>query len=273
VLDVSINVSPVDPADPDFADSVERLLLATGANAAQVVLEITESGAMKDLANTLGMMERLRVLGIRFSIDDFGTGHSSPAHLRRLPADEIKIDRSFIQELESGAADDLIVRSTINLGHAMQLKVVAEGVEIPANWNALAAMNCDLIQGYFVAKPMPASQFAEWVFARGEAITSSSSAGRGFDRFYPSADLDGLLRFDQRAVRTRRPIRMMTRVAEVGLQGGGIGHQSHFGCRRTPSRIPARLQFAGELVECRRIRRRMYDDLDTGVVGRIGRAG
>jgi len=181
VLDVSINVSPVDLADPEFADSVERLLLATGANAGQVVLEITESGAMKDLANTLGMMERLRVLGIRFSIDDFGTGHSSLAHLRRLPVDEIKIDRSFVQELESGAADDLIVRSTINLGHAMQLKVVAEGVELLSSWNALAALNCDLIQGYFVAKPMPASQFAEWVFARTDSAGQTTIANGASD--------------------------------------------------------------------------------------------
>ncbi len=176
-LDVSINVSPVDLADPDFADSVERLLLTTGANAGRVVLEITESGAMKDLANTLGMMERLRVLGIRFSIDDFGTGHSSLAHLRRLPVDEIKIDRSFIQELEAGGADDLIVRATINLGHAMQLKVVAEGVEIPASWNALVALDCDLIQGYFVAKPMPAPQFLEWVLARTDSEGQVTLAG------------------------------------------------------------------------------------------------
>jgi EAL domain-containing protein (putative c-di-GMP-specific phosphodiesterase class I) len=166
VLDVSVNISPVDLADPDFADAVERLLHATGVDASRVVLEVTESGAMKDLAHTLRIMERLRVLGIRFSIDDFGTGHSSLAHLRRLPVDEIKIDRSFVQELEVGDADDVIVRSTINLGHAMQIKVVAEGVEIPASWDALASLGCDLIQGYFVSKPLPTAQFAAWLRAR-----------------------------------------------------------------------------------------------------------
>jgi EAL domain-containing protein (putative c-di-GMP-specific phosphodiesterase class I) len=166
VLDVSINISPVDLADAGFADSVERLLHATGADPTRVVLEVTESGAMKDLANTLRIMERLRVLGIRFSIDDFGTGHSSLAHLRRLPVDEIKIDRSFVQELEAGDADDVIVRSTINLGHAMQIKLVAEGVELSASWDMLANMGCDLIQGYYVSKPLPATQFAAWVHAR-----------------------------------------------------------------------------------------------------------
>jgi len=179
ILDVSINISPTDLADPGFADSVERLLHATGVDASRVVLEVTEGGAMKDMQNTLRIMERLRILGIRFSIDDFGTGYSSLAHLRRLPVDEIKIDRSFIQELESGSADDVIVRSTINLGHDMHLKVVAEGVEISASWNALAAMGCDLVQGYFVAKPMPAAQFAEWVLARPAGAKSADQEKRG----------------------------------------------------------------------------------------------
>jgi diguanylate cyclase (GGDEF)-like protein len=179
ILDVSINISPVDLADPGFADSVERLLHSTGVDASRVVLEVTESGTMRDMQNTLRIMERLRVLGLRFSIDDFGTGYSSLAHLRRLPVDEIKIDRSFIQELESGAADDVIVRSTINLGHDMHLKVVAEGVEIAASWNALAAMGCDLVQGYFVAKPMAVPQFAEWVLARAAGAKVAEPPKRG----------------------------------------------------------------------------------------------
>ena len=121
---------------------------------------------MKDLPKTLRVMEQLRVLGIRFSIDDFGTGYSSLAHLKRLPVDEIKIDRSFVQELESRQTDDVIVRSTINLGHALNLKVVAEGVEVPYSWDLLARLGCDLVQGYFVAKPMTAADFTAWAFAR-----------------------------------------------------------------------------------------------------------
>ena len=154
-IDVSINVSPVDLAEPGFADRIALLLVETGAVASHVVLEVTESGAMKDLPATLRMMEQLRVLGIRFSIDDFGTGYSSLAHLKRLPVDEVKIDRSFIQELEARCDDDVIVRSTINLGHALNLKVVAEGVEAASSWEALARLGCDLIQGYFVSKPLP----------------------------------------------------------------------------------------------------------------------
>jgi EAL domain-containing protein (putative c-di-GMP-specific phosphodiesterase class I) len=164
-IDVSINVSPVDLADPGFADSVAVLLAQTGADASHVVLEVTESGAMKDLLATLRMMEQLRVLGIRFSIDDFGTGYSSLAHLKRLPVDEVKIDRSFIQEFEAQGDDDVIVRSTINLGHALNLKVVAEGVEAASSWEALGRLGCDLIQGYFVSKPLPTEQFTAWMTA------------------------------------------------------------------------------------------------------------
>jgi diguanylate cyclase (GGDEF)-like protein len=165
-MDVSINVSPVDFADPGFADSVASLLLQTGADASWVILEVTESGAMKDLAATLRMMEQLRVLGLRFSIDDFGTGHSSLAHLKRLPVNEVKIDRSFIKELESQEDEDVIVRSTINLGHALELKVVAEGVEKAASWETLKRLGCDLIQGYFVSKPLPLAEFTAWTLAR-----------------------------------------------------------------------------------------------------------
>ena len=165
-IDVSINVSPIDLADPAFADNVAVLLVQTGADASHVVLEITESGAMKDLPATLRMMDQLRVLGIRFSIDDFGTGHSSLAHLKRLPVDEVKIDRSFIQGLEAQRDDDVILKSTINLGHALNLKVVAEGVEVASSWEALRRLGCDLIQGYFVSKPLPTREFTDWMTAR-----------------------------------------------------------------------------------------------------------
>jgi EAL domain-containing protein (putative c-di-GMP-specific phosphodiesterase class I) len=127
------------------------------------------------------MMDQLRVLGIRFSIDDFGTGYSSLAHLKRLPVDEVKIDRSFIQELEARCDDDVIVRSTINLGHALNLKVVAEGVEATSSWDALGRLGCDLIQGYFVSKPLPAREFTAWMKTRATQRRASSPAGADLD--------------------------------------------------------------------------------------------
>jgi diguanylate cyclase len=184
-LDVSINVSPVDLADPGFADKIADLLAQTGADPGRVVLEVTESGAMRDLPATLRMMEQLRVLGIRFSIDDFGTGYSSLAHLKRLPVDEVKIDRSFIKELEAQLDEDVIVRSTINLGHALNLKVVAEGVEIAASLRTLTQLGCDLIQGYFIAKPMPAKAFIEWAMTR--AAAPRAPAADPAERTQPAA--------------------------------------------------------------------------------------
>jgi EAL domain-containing protein (putative c-di-GMP-specific phosphodiesterase class I) len=121
---------------------------------------------MTDLQNTRRIMEELRVLGIRFSIDDFGTGYSSLAHLRSLPVDEIKIDRSFVMELDRENADDVILRSTINLGHAMNLKVVAEGVETATALQALARFGCDLVQGYFISRPLPEAAFSDWLANR-----------------------------------------------------------------------------------------------------------
>jgi len=176
-LDVAINVSPTDLADPGFVQALTAELTQTGADPTHVVLEITESAAMKDLPNALRVMDSLRLLGIRFAIDDFGTGYSSLAHLKRLPVDEIKIDRSFIQELEARPADDVIVRSTINLGHALGLKVVAEGVELAASLAALASFDCDLIQGYIVSKPMPAAEFTRWVMERVRSQRSDLGAG------------------------------------------------------------------------------------------------
>ena len=184
-MDVSINVSPVDFADPGFADNVASLLLQTGANASRVILEVTESGAMKDIAATLSMMEQLRVLGLRFSIDDFGTGHSSLAHLKRLPVDEVKIDRSFIKELETQGDDEVIVSSTVNLGHALELKVVAEGVEEASSWNTLRRLGCDLIQGYFIAKPMPISEFTSWSLARNASAALTPCAPASATRVAP----------------------------------------------------------------------------------------
>jgi diguanylate cyclase (GGDEF)-like protein len=180
-LDVAVNVSPTDLADPSFADSLIQILAETGADSRRLVLELTESAAMKDLSNTLRVMEQLRVLGIRFSIDDFGTGYSSLSHLKRLPVDEIKIDRSFIQELETRPDDEVIVRSTINLGHALGLKVVAEGVELPTSFEALKRLGCDLVQGYLVSRPLSASDLTRWAIERTADEGPGSGPVRGAD--------------------------------------------------------------------------------------------
>jgi diguanylate cyclase (GGDEF)-like protein len=175
VIDVSVNLSAADLADPTLADQVADLLHETGADPSHLVLEVTESTAMRGLTNALSVMDRLRVLGVRFSIDDFGTGYSSLAQLRRLPVDELKIDRSFVHDLDAGSADEVIVRSTVELGHSLGLRVVAEGVESQMSLSALSGMGCDYIQGYFVSKPVPADAFAAWALDR----RSRAEAGDG----------------------------------------------------------------------------------------------
>jgi len=179
-IEVAVNISPANLADPDFVDGVERALRASQVDPTKIVLEITEGAAMRDVQNTQRVMERLRILGLRFSIDDFGTGYSSLVQLQRLQVDELKIDRTFVQNLESRADDEVLVRSTINLAHALHLKVVAEGVEQRASLEVLRTLGCDLVQGYLIAKPMAAGHFTAWLRERDESarLTPRESASR-----------------------------------------------------------------------------------------------
>jgi diguanylate cyclase len=125
-------------------------------------LEITESAIMDDPVRALQTLERLYAMGIQLSIDDFGTGYSSLAYLKRLPVHELKIDKSFVMNMEHEADDATIVRSTVDLGHNMGLRVVAEGIESQASLQLLARMGCDQGQGYYISRPMPSEQFLPW---------------------------------------------------------------------------------------------------------------
>ena len=166
-LSVAVNLSVADLTDPDLGLEIISLLEETCAAPSRVILEITESTVMRELANTIRIMDQLRSLGVRFAIDDFGTGYSSLASLQRLPVDELKIDRAFVHELAATSGNDsVIVRSTIDLGHAMGLKVVAEGVEDESTLRMLRTLGCDLAQGYLLSRPLPAREFSDWVTAR-----------------------------------------------------------------------------------------------------------
>jgi EAL domain-containing protein (putative c-di-GMP-specific phosphodiesterase class I) len=139
------------------------------------VLEITESAVMRDPDLAARHMQLLRMAGVRFSIDDFGTGHSSLAQLSRLPVDELKIDRSFIQGAHLGSDAAMIVTSTIELGHSMGLKVVAEGVENAEAWNLLRKLGCDLAQGYLISPPVPAAGVPAFVRTANQLLPASDS--------------------------------------------------------------------------------------------------
>ncbi|HKN94939.1 MAG TPA: EAL domain-containing protein [Thermoleophilaceae bacterium] len=164
-LGVAVNLSARNLLEADLPDQIAQLLLTRGVPAERLVLEITESAIMADPERALGVLARLSEMGIRLSIDDFGVGHSSLSYLKRLPVDEIKIDRSFVAQMDDDEDDAFIVRSTIDLGRNLGLNVVAEGVETEAVWDELAELGCDYAQGWFLGRPMPAAELAEWLRA------------------------------------------------------------------------------------------------------------
>ena len=125
-------------------------------------LEITESAIMGDPERALRILQKLADGGVRLSLDDFGTGYSSMSYLRRLPVDELKVDRSFVADMTNGRHDEVLVRTAVDLGHNLGLSVVAEGVEDDRTMRALSGLGCDVAQGYLLARPMSVQALAEW---------------------------------------------------------------------------------------------------------------
>ena len=162
-LQLSLNISAEDLHGDNLLKTVERLLKRYQLSAEQLIFEITESTAMRDPEHSLSVLEKLRDGGISLSVDDFGTGYSSLAHLKRLPVQELKIDQSFIRNLDETSEDAVIVRSTIEMSHNLGLKVVAEGVEHQHTLELLERWHCDTAQGYLISRPMDAVAFEAWV--------------------------------------------------------------------------------------------------------------
>ncbi|MDN5781517.1 MAG: EAL domain-containing protein [Luteimonas sp.] len=159
---LAVNLSALDIVDAKLPDMIESLLRRHAFPPTELILEITESTVMRDIKAALANMRKLRAMGIKLSIDDFGTGHSSLAQLKSLPVDEIKIDRSFVMALDHSPQDTVIVRSAIEIGHNMGLSVIAEGVEQASSLRILRALKCDMVQGYLFSHPVDAEQFRAW---------------------------------------------------------------------------------------------------------------
>ena len=151
-MEMSVNISGRLLGDRDFADFVDRTV---GGARGKLCFEITETAVIENPDMALEILDRFRAAGISISIDDFGSGLSSLAYLKQIKGHELKIDKSLITDLTESQRDALIVRSTIDLAHSLGLKVTAEGVETANAFQLLAAMGCDSIQGYLIAKPMP----------------------------------------------------------------------------------------------------------------------
>jgi diguanylate cyclase (GGDEF)-like protein len=159
---LAINISARSLHDLRFPNLIAKLLKAGGIPPEKLVLEVTESAFMVDLQRTVETLAVLSHMGILISIDDFGTGFSSLNYIKKLPVNEIKIDKSFVSDMTSNENDLAIVRSIIELGHNLGLKVVAEGVESKAILDSLAALGCDHCQGYYISYPLPHERFMAW---------------------------------------------------------------------------------------------------------------
>ena len=159
---VAVNLSARDLRDPKLIERVRNHFATWGADAGDIQFELTESALMQDPQGSLECLHRLKDLGSDLFIDDFGTGYSSLAYLQKLPVDAIKIDKSFVQDMLSNNDSNVIVRSTIDLAHDLDLEVVAEGVEDRAGWEHLSAQGCDVAQGYVISEPIRAEAFAAW---------------------------------------------------------------------------------------------------------------
>ena len=177
-LSISVNVSVQQFCHPDFCTQVLHTLQRTGADGRLLQLELTESLLAEDLGRIAATMQQLRALGLRFSLDDFGTGYSSMAYLAALPLDQLKIDQSFVREIGSGGAEQPICAAIVNLARGLGLSVVAEGVETEAQRYVLSHVHhCDLLQGYLISRPIPATDLealVQWKHADALSQTVST---------------------------------------------------------------------------------------------------
>jgi diguanylate cyclase (GGDEF)-like protein len=154
-LHMSVNISVRNLTDESLPDLVRDALSSTGVRPEQLILEVTENSIMSDPDGSIALLHRLRGVGVQLSIDDFGTGYSSLSYLKGLPVDEVKIDKSFVMTLPRDPKDATIVGSTIDLGHQLGFRVVAEGVETEAALRFLDGAACDVVQGYLLSRPLP----------------------------------------------------------------------------------------------------------------------
>lgn len=173
-LSLALNVSASSLSNPDFADRLADLCEQQSVNPASVIVEVTESSAMSDQTTALDLLTRLRLKGFQLSIDDFGVGHSSLLQLARMPFSELKIDRSFVMSAMHSLESRTIIGAIAGLARSLGLRTVAEGVEDLSTFGFLKEAGCDLAQGYFIARPMPADAIARWM---GEPVSKMSAAG------------------------------------------------------------------------------------------------
>jgi len=158
---IAINLSPSEIRRGGLADRLAEILARTGLPAHHLEIEITEGGLMESGTGAEQFLQNLHALGVYLTIDDFGTGYSSLAYLKRFPVQQLKIDRSFVQDVPSNDSDNQLVGTMISMAHGLRLHVVAEGVEMPDQEAFLGSLGCDVAQGFLYSRPLPASQITQ----------------------------------------------------------------------------------------------------------------
>lgn len=171
---LSLNVSATSLLDLKLPDTLAALAVQYGIDSERIIVEVTEGEIFKDLTKILDVLARLRLKGFQISIDDFGTGYAMMQQLRHIPATEIKIDQSFIRNMQGSSSDRVVVEKTVEIGHELGMRVVGEGVETAEQLRFLREIRCDVVQGYYFSKPLGAKEFQIWLSKYGE-----SAAGRG----------------------------------------------------------------------------------------------
>jgi EAL domain-containing protein (putative c-di-GMP-specific phosphodiesterase class I) len=178
-LPIAVNIPGGQFERGNFVDLVQEILMRQRIAPEFLELEITETSVMRNLATTLPVLDALTALGIRLSVDDFGTGYSSLSYLRRLPIDTLKIDASFVRDLQKGSDSEAIVAAIIAMAKSLDLRVIAEGVETHEQMCLLHAYGCHIMQGYYFSRPIPAADFARFRLEYGDqkALPRSNAAG------------------------------------------------------------------------------------------------
>ena len=173
---VAVNVAAANLLDSRYPATVADVLRTTGVDPARLCIEVTENGVMVDAERTVAALVRLRELGVRISIDDFGTGHSSLGRLKKLPVDELKIDKGFVLGIDEDDRDAAIVEAAVALGERLELSVVAEGVETPSAWERLHRLGCRHAQGFLLSRALPPAELEQWARMRAAATLAAAPA-------------------------------------------------------------------------------------------------
>lgn len=175
---ISINITARDLIDQNLIASIARMAAYGGLPAGRIEIEITEGAIVRDPVAAGEAIEQLRRCGFQVSLDDFGTGYSSFEYLRTLPLTGLKIDRAFVRDLEDDNRAQRLMACMIDVGHALDLEVVAEGVETAGQREILRELGCDLLQGFYFARPMPGQEYLDWRQARGWATAREAADPR-----------------------------------------------------------------------------------------------